>query len=83
VKKPGPDFRSGHRLSAWTKTVAYRRQSVIGQASVRPEIYSWAIGNEQGLVFDVQSGTALRTEHGPRGGDELNVIVAHRNTAGR
>ncbi len=51
----------------------------VGQASVRPEIYSWGHRNEQGLIFDTQSGRLYETEHGPRGGDELNIIVARRN----
>src|ERR1700691_1459768 len=50
----------------------------VGQASVRPEIYTWGHRNEQGLIFDVQSGRLYETEHGPRGGDELNIIVAGR-----
>ena len=51
----------------------------VGQASVRPEIYTWGHRNEQGLIFDAQSGRLYETEHGPRGGDELNIIVASRN----
>ena len=51
----------------------------LGQAGVRPEIYTWGHRNEQGLVFDAQSGRLYETEHGPRGGDELNIIVARRN----
>jgi glucose/arabinose dehydrogenase len=51
----------------------------VGQASVRPEIYTWGHRNEQGLAFDAQSGRLYETEHGPRGGDELNIIVARRN----
>ena len=51
----------------------------VGQASVRPEIYTWGHRNAQGLVFDAQSGRLYETEHGPRGGDELNIIVAHKN----
>jgi glucose/arabinose dehydrogenase len=51
----------------------------VGQASVRPEIYTWGHRNEQGLTFDAQSGRLYETEHGPRGGDELNIIVASRN----
>jgi aldose sugar dehydrogenase len=51
----------------------------IGRASVRPEIYTWGHRNEQGLSFDSQSGRLYETEHGPRGGDELNIIVPHRN----
>jgi glucose/arabinose dehydrogenase len=51
----------------------------IGQVGVRPEIYTWGHRNEQGLIFDAQSGLLYETEHGPRGGDELNIIVAHKN----
>jgi glucose/arabinose dehydrogenase len=51
----------------------------IGQAGVRPEIYTWGHRNEQGLVFDAPSGRLYETEHGPRGGDELNIIVARKN----
>ena len=50
-----------------------------GQLTVRPEIYTLGHRNEQGLVFDEQSGRLYETEHGPRGGDELNIIVARRN----
>jgi aldose sugar dehydrogenase len=51
----------------------------VGQAAVRPEIYTWGHRNEQGLVFDAQSGRLYETEHGPRGGDELNIIEARKN----
>jgi glucose/arabinose dehydrogenase len=51
----------------------------VAQAAVRPEIYTWGHRNEQGLAFDPESGRLYETEHGPRGGDELNIIVARRN----
>jgi glucose/arabinose dehydrogenase len=51
----------------------------VGQASVRQEIYTWGHRNPQGLVFDAPSGRIYETEHGPRGGDELNIIVARKN----
>ncbi len=50
-----------------------------GQSGVRPEIYTWGHRNEQGLVFDVRTGRLWETEHGPRGGDELNLIMARKN----
>ncbi|HZE44822.1 MAG TPA: PQQ-dependent sugar dehydrogenase [Steroidobacteraceae bacterium] len=56
-----------------------RDNPFIGQAGVRPEIYTWGHRNEQGLIFDAQSGLLYETEHGPRGGDELNIIVARKN----
>jgi aldose sugar dehydrogenase len=51
----------------------------VGHAGVRPEIYTWGHRNEQGLIFDAPSGLLYETEHGPRGGDELNIIVARKN----
>jgi aldose sugar dehydrogenase len=56
-----------------------RDNPFVGDASVRPEIYTWGHRNPQGLIFDAQSGRLYETEHGPRGGDELNIIVARRN----
>jgi glucose/arabinose dehydrogenase len=35
--------------------------------------------NQQGLAFDAPSGRLYETEHGPQGGDELNIIEAGRN----
>lgn len=39
-----------------------------------PEIYSLGHRNIQGMVVDRRSGAVWATEHGPRGGDELNRI---------
>jgi glucose/arabinose dehydrogenase len=51
----------------------------VGQRGVRPEIWSYGHRNPQGLLFDAETGTLWATEHGPRGGDELNVIRAGAN----
>lgn len=41
----------------------------------------WTYGNRnpQGLDFDPRTGLLWSTEHGPRGGDELNIIRRGRN----
>jgi len=39
-----------------------------------PEIYSYGHRNIQGLVFDAAAGRLWSHEHGPRGGDEVNLI---------
>ncbi|NBB93484.1 MAG: PQQ-dependent sugar dehydrogenase, partial [Gammaproteobacteria bacterium] len=44
-----------------------------------PEIYSWGHRNPQGLVVEPGSGRIWSHEHGPRGGDELNLIEAGAN----
>ena len=44
-----------------------------------PSIYSYGNRNPQGLVWHAGSGVLWETEHGPRGGDELNVIRSGNN----
>ncbi len=50
----------------------------VGRGDALPEIYSYGHRNVQGLVVD-KAGTVWAHEHGPRGGDELNRIVAGGN----
>jgi glucose/arabinose dehydrogenase len=40
-----------------------------------PEIWSYGHRNAQGLFVDRESGNVWITEHGPQGGDELNLIA--------
>lgn len=40
----------------------------------KASIWSYGHRNQQGLVFDKKTGIIWETEHGPRGGDELNII---------
>jgi aldose sugar dehydrogenase len=51
----------------------------IGQAGKRPEIYSYGHRNMQGLARDPVSGVLYEHEHGPKGGDEINVIQPGKN----
>lgn len=43
-----------------------------------PQIWTLGHRNVQGLTFDAD-GTLWATEHGPQGGDELNIILKGRN----
>ena len=45
-----------------------------GVDGARPEIYTTGNRNVQGLAFDQETGILWSHEHGPRGGDELNVV---------
>jgi aldose sugar dehydrogenase len=45
----------------------------------RPEIWSYGHRNIQGMARDPQSGRIWATEHGPFGGDELNLLEAGQN----
>ena len=46
---------------------------------VRRVIWSYGHRNMQGLAVDPRTGTLWESEHGPRGGDELNLPKAGRN----
>jgi len=44
-----------------------------------PEIWSYGHRNPQGLLYDNNSGNLWSIEHGPRGGDEINLVVKGAN----
>jgi len=44
-----------------------------------PTIFTYGNRNPQGLAIHPQTGQLWETEHGPMGGDELNVLLAARN----
>lgn len=46
----------------------------VGNPAWRPEIWSTGHRSPQGLAFHPASGQLWMTEHGPRGGDELNRV---------
>ena len=51
----------------------------VGRADAVPEIYSFGHRNPQGLTLHPDSGQLWAVEHGPKGGDELNLIAAGGN----
>src|SRR5688572_2425777 len=51
----------------------------IGRADAKPEIFSYGNRNLQGLAIHPDTGELWETEHGPQGGDELNIIQPGRN----
>ncbi|MGF6208455.1 PQQ-dependent sugar dehydrogenase [Pseudomonas frederiksbergensis] len=51
----------------------------VGQAGVRPEIWSYGQRNPQGAALNPWNGTLWENEHGPKGGDEINVIERGKN----
>ena len=51
----------------------------VGRAGALPEIWSYGHRNPQGLAYDPATGTLWENEHGPQGGDELNVIEKGKN----
>ena len=57
----------------------------VGQANVRPEIWSYGHRNAQGLDWQPSTDLMFQTEHGPSGfdgpggGDEVNIVEKGKN----
>ena len=51
----------------------------INQAGKRPELYSYGHRNVQGLAIHPVTGGLWNSEFGPKGGDEINLVMAGRN----
>ena len=51
----------------------------VGQTGVRPEIWSYGHRNQQGATLNPWTGTLWTHEHGPKGGDEINLIERGKN----
>ena len=45
----------------------------------RPELFTKGHRNPQGLAYDAERGILWENEHGPRGGDEINIIEGGNN----
>ncbi len=51
----------------------------VGTKDALPEIWSYGHRNPQGLVWDFEHRRLFSIEHGPRGGDEINLIEKGKN----
>jgi aldose sugar dehydrogenase len=51
----------------------------VDNGAYAPEVWSYGHRNIQGIVRDPATGAIWATEHGPRGGDELNRVVPGAN----
>jgi aldose sugar dehydrogenase len=51
----------------------------VNQAGAVPTIWSYGHRNPQGLAWDPVTGKLWETEHGPSGGDEVNIIEPGHN----
>ena len=51
----------------------------VGQAGVEPAIWTYGHRSPQGLFFDSVTDHLWMTEHGPQGGDELNLVEPGKN----
>jgi aldose sugar dehydrogenase len=51
----------------------------VGRPGAMPSIWSYGHRNPQGIAFSPVTGELWESEHGPRGGDELNIIQQGHN----
>jgi len=51
----------------------------VARQGARPEIWSYGHRNVQGIAINPATGDVWTDEHGPQGGDELNLIQKGRN----
>lgn len=52
---------------------------LVGKIAARPEIWSYGHRNPQGAAINPATGQYWMHEHGPRGGDEINIPQAGKN----
>ena len=51
----------------------------VGRANILPQIWSYGHRNPQGIAYDKLHQRLWVIEHGPRGGDEINLVLPGRN----
>ena len=51
----------------------------VGRNDARPEIWSYGHRNMQSLALDPRTGKVWEAEHGPKGGDEINLPEPGKN----
>lgn len=51
----------------------------VNQKEVKKAIYSYGHRNPQGMFLHPETGLIWTHEHGPKGGDEINIIEASKN----
>src|SRR5262249_7163549 len=56
-----------------------RDNPFVDRADARPEIFALGARDVQGVAIEPASGRLWTSEHGPRGGDEINVIAKGKN----
>ncbi|MGF7159786.1 glucose/arabinose dehydrogenase [Rhodoligotrophos appendicifer] len=79
-------WRAQDLSQSWGKIIRIRTDGAIPEDNpfahvpgARKEIWSYGHRNPQGLAIDPKTGTLWEVEHGPQGGDEVNIIKPGRN----
>jgi glucose/arabinose dehydrogenase len=74
-----PDDHAGSVIRLHDDGRVPKDNPFVGKAGWKPEKYTLGNRNQQGAALHPQSGVLWTHEHGPQGGDEVNVIRAGVN----
>jgi glucose/arabinose dehydrogenase len=69
----------GHRPNAQNLKSHAGKIIKLNEDGSSPIIWSYGHRNPQGLVYDLETKKLWEMEHGPRGGDEINLIQKNKN----
>ncbi len=73
------DSNMGKVLRINTDGSIPRDNPFVGRAGARPEIYAIGFRDDQGVAIHPGTGKLWTSEHGPRGGDEINAVEKGKN----
>ena len=73
------DSNMGKVLRINTDGTIPKDNPFIGRAGAHPEIYALGFRDIQGVAIHPRTGKLWTTEHGPRGGDEVNAVEKGKN----
>jgi len=73
------DHHQGKIIRIWPDGSIPNDNPFIGQTNVKPEIWSYGHRNPQGATLNPWTGKLWMNEHGPMGGDEINIPQAGKN----
>lgn len=73
----GNDLGKVHRIKSDGSIPA--DNPFVNTAGAEASIYSYGHRNPQGMGMDPQTGKIWTNEHGPRGGDEINIVTPGKN----
>lgn len=74
-----PDDHGGKVLRLRDDGTVPADNPFVGKAGYKPEIYTLGHRSPQGLAMNPETGAIWENEHGPLGGDEINVLLPGRN----
>jgi glucose/arabinose dehydrogenase len=73
------DSNMGKVLRINTDGTIPKDNPFVGRAGAHPEIYALGFRDIQGVTIHPRTGKLWTSEHGPRGGDEINAVEKGKN----